>query len=833
MFTVPGNPELNEAIRNEIRNSTRRLGDVVLFDWDRDGSFDHFYSDLSKAIVDVDLERASLVTDLPEDVNTIQGYSSSELTITLGGYRYSDELTMTQLLSPFNVVSPFHGARLTGVQVLYRKVVTLPDGGTYHIPQFRGTVRDISFDRKAETVTITCTDIDKWINRTATLPHWAVNFTDRTATQDLGHAARPMNAQWAVGELLAQAGTPIGPAARPDSVFFVSGNGGFVPRVGTIARQEYDEANTGLIPAQADIWIEGNYGICTNLWDNDTANYNWCNGFTSRTPSYATGQNIGFSLWSWSNGSGSSYTLSQIRSVIGNRTDLIYETLKEGTAFTVGPRNDGYDITQFLVQVTRSGQVIVKAIQVNASFQVTNGWIWSFPPIVSGWHFFDVNFAFRSGSFTCTLTVDGTVISPQATDLGTGGFTLVNPAGVNQRNFIGLLNWGGAQHFQMYNGPGAVYDPVYKDPPVDFDGIPFTNFWANLAEISWIPDLTGANIWETLGAIANAEFGVLYTNEGGTLIFRQHSTARDYSAGPVETFTADDLHNLVMNPSLDQYKNRIELAYTNRQAEFDLVYQPSDARQFLTPDNNVVIETTFALESETISSYFDAIEGITQTTWTNLQNNTSSWEWREKSMFASATMNNPANDGNGFGPVVWGYPSDDARTFTLFRRVPASASITGLFIGSGLLDGDTAEPRFRLRGMRYSDESVFWYVSQDTDEIAEHGEFTLRLEPNEWRQWHSTAQAITPEILKDTVIPAPVITNFSIPTDPRLQLLDVIRITTGSFFTGQILAQIVGIRRNSRSGEDQLDLRIIATPSTWILGDAEASRLGVTTYLGD
>ena len=79
MFEVPNDPEMNEALRDAIKSSSREMYDVVYFDWDADGTYDHEYTDLSSIVVDARLERATLTSDLPEAINTIQGYSSAEL----------------------------------------------------------------------------------------------------------------------------------------------------------------------------------------------------------------------------------------------------------------------------------------------------------------------------------------------------------------------------------------------------------------------------------------------------------------------------------------------------------------------------------------------------------------------------------------------------------------------------------------------------------------------------------------------------------------------------------------------------------------------------------
>jgi len=153
MFEVPNDPEMNEALRDAIKSSSREMYDVVYFDWDADGTYDHEYTDLSSIVVDARLERATLTSDLPEAINTIQGYSSAELTLVLAGARNTGDLTAMQLFSPFYTRSPFRGTRLTGVEVTYWKEVVTALGNV-RIPQFRGVIRSIQFDAVTEQVHI-------------------------------------------------------------------------------------------------------------------------------------------------------------------------------------------------------------------------------------------------------------------------------------------------------------------------------------------------------------------------------------------------------------------------------------------------------------------------------------------------------------------------------------------------------------------------------------------------------------------------------------------------------------------------------------------------------
>lgn len=854
MFEVPNDPEMNEALRDAIKSSSREMYDVVYFDWDQDGTYDHEYTDLSSIVVDARLERATLTSDLPEAINTIQGYSSAELTLVLAGARNTGDLTAMQLFSPFYTRSPFRGTRLTGVEVTYwKEVVTAL--GVVRIPQFRGVIRSIQFDAVTEQVHITCSDAMNWIANSATLPHWAANRVDRGEKGGSGAAAMPINAQWVIGELLAAGGTPIGPAARPDAAFFTSGNGGFIPRVGTIARSRPPYAVHGITPLLGtDPWEEGKYGLAyKGNYDSDGEYWGtdaqcWLrDAATSRVIDTSAGQRLAFSYWFKSRGTG------EVLPFPDTYFGVMLPHL-EGIFLDVG-LDASSERAHFSVNTTDSGQTFVYL--GDGSWGGTPyEWKWTFPPLSEGWHFIDANIRFLEGSVECTFHVDGVQVQPTSSETANTGFIPYDrPDDRFQRNIVNMDLWGSAQHIQLYNSEYG-FDPRYMHPPTFSDGTPKTSISRSANSLYWLPDVDHANVWEMLGTVTSAEFGAVYTDELGTLNFRTHEEIRpaDGLNEVVETYTVNDILSMMTNPSLDQYRNIITAPCIERWAVKDLIFQPATA-----DDLPILTGLSWQSHRRPVSEVIQAQSGPITPVYRKSHPSYPSWDddqaldnyaWNNSSimtitMFAliDPTDSRAWDDAYITVPnkAFRHYLTDDGRYIDLWGNISGGGGV-GVWMGarapeeadvSKMSNPQDLAINMRVHGMVYSEPNVVWRWADADEEIDEFGKFELRLETNDWRQHRIDVQNLLESLLLDTVTPAPIVENLAIPSDPRLQIRDIIELDPQNNFSSPVRAQVLGIRRASAEAVDYIDVRIIETPSTWVLGDPSLSLLGITTILGD
>lgn len=865
MFTHPDSA-VNAALVEALFASAREIGDSITFDWSRNGTFDHEFADLSTLVTEVELERPALVTDLPEGVNTIQGYSSAELRVTLKGSRDSEELPVSELLSPFFARGPFYNRDLTGTAVRYWKTV-YTDTGPVEVRQFTGLVRDIQFNRKDETVELLCSDIVRWANADVTLPHWAI---DKSGTEkwEVG-AARPINAAWVVAECLRQAGTPIGPLPRPDAMVFISGNGALLPSVGGKFHATFIQTDQHVLPTKPEgIWKDGKYGPALKPIKADGSEgsaTSWSSGErlarVPRNGSTDAPLNVGFNAWCESDGTATNRPHPGDDPTNGNFAYL------EGH-FHYFSLDDGPN-PNLIFQVGRNGQVYFAVI--TATGEIFK-WTWGYQ--TKGWHYYDLNVRFTSKSITPVLTVDGTLVPLLTGTPATKGFTYGAYPGADALPSHRLFVFDPAQHFQVYAGPPsgsnpAVYRPGQEHPPTTADGLPYVDFRGCVAELSFIPDTWHDKVWTVLQKVAAAEFAALYTNEYGQLIWRPHAELRTSTPTvPQASYTVANLLDMIVNPSLDQYKNAITLAYVDRNQEPADAWTPDSGLSFLVPDDGqwhytdrVRIEDAVQFATDVVylcgrdpgeikagtTDQTELQRRVTREFNEMMRRDHSSTtavfaeDVRRDGVNAAPTPSTDLRDWNSntaANPVkleAWVVPDLDQRNVRIKARVTPDSRTAGLYVGANVLLGsygsDVPNPTLTVRATSYSDPRTNWYSVDDPAGVAERGRFTLILDANDWRQTIGTAVAIAPQLLADTIVPAPIITNLSLPCDPRLQLADVIGLTSGSGITGTISAQVVGIRRAARGSNDSIDVRVLRTPSKWALGVPGASELGQTTYL--
>jgi len=865
MYVDP-DPVLNQAIADELKKPVRVLVDLIYFDWDNDG-YQSEYSDMSAVLVSADLERSALQSDLPEQVNTIQGYSSAELQVTLRGNRDSSEPDVAQLLSRFNVSGPFFNRELTGTTVKFEKRIETPKGNV-DIRQFTGQIRDIQITRSTGEVKIIATDIWQWATRTASFPFWAIDKST-SANGDLSPTAgiqRSINASWLLTEALRQAGTPVAPPERSDCFVSFSCVGSMLHSVGEPWH------DPGSIDPSLHVMNWGNVNIMTGwgpwapamtpgvgsgssrtffanqAYIDRTKN----NGFfkVPRAGTSEAGKNLGVTFWAQSDGSAS-------RGLPTGSPPYYYDGLLVALSLT-----SSIALPEIWVQHGKNGQIYVTILDWPGGTMTPRQFGWA--PKAAGWHHYDVNIRFRNNQITAVLTVDG--VDQGAPTLGsfpTVGYTYVAnsyPTAINdlRSNPMQIRMWDPAQFVQVYGGgTDSVYSPSQVEPVLTKDGLPWLVWEGCHAEMDFIPDTYEEYVWDILKNLTTGEFAGLYTNEYGQLTFYPHWKLRQtIPLNSSETYTVDDLEDLVTNPSLDQYRNTIAVTYTSRAVEIDDVWTNTDSLGLRVVDDGVsVLFDPIYLSGEVIKI-------VTLVRLLSGWNDATTSEWYEdRTTRAFLTMSgyngvsggssniydglgsdglDPLHDGSGSRGFSTAnasiIPGPDGRSFQIRATAPANSWATGVFFGAKAIQDSSGNqtvpsPAFWVKGAKYGSQIENLWIETNDAEVLDKGRAVLKLEASVWRQTEQTAAAIAPQLLSDLTNPSPVISGLSIPSDPRLQITDVITLyPEGEYSNSGIQAQILGIRRPG-DGNDELDLRITRAPSKWVLGASGASELGQTTVL--
>ncbi|KAA9155554.1 hypothetical protein FPZ12_029605 [Amycolatopsis acidicola] len=872
MFTT-GDPAKDAALSEALAASERELSHHVYFDWDNDGQFANQYSDLSSVLSenDINLEDAALATDQPEDINAIQGYSSSELKLVLSGQRYSDEAPMEQVLSRFNINGPFFNRDLNGVLVKY-DIRVQTSLGPIDVRQFTGWVTDLQIAHSSGDVSVTCNNNVPWNSRLVTLPLWACDkYADASVVAGVGanngNPARPINSSWIVGEVLRQAGTPIGPAEREDCILSLSGMGSLLPSIGekyhevtaTIDRHQLTSDSIDLMSKESTKYGPALTRVSGTPTPSATQtrhpHQNWFK--TDRTRGWATvprngstdaARNIGFSLWSLGNGSTTN---------VGLPTG--YAWADSGQIMVLGLNSGGMasgSTFSIMVQVLANGQVFVKVLTNTGSTLGQWGW----KNQTSGWHYYDVNLRFTSSSVQCVLTVDGVAQgSPTYGANATAGFTYMasahptlntrTPDDYSNPGFV--LQYDPAQHYQIYWGDSsAVYRTNQGVQPTGPDGKPWANFQWCLSEMSFIPDTANMTGWEILQRVVTAEFGTLRINEFAQVDYEPHYVILNNSSlQPQASYTVDNVLDLVTNPSLDQMRNSITISYEDRYQNLDDVWTNDSPYDFYTPGDGLthVFPTVYPLTD--VVSVITFVAGISG--WQDAEGSGEGSNYQQSNLSRVTGVvatdqgkdyydpnHTPADLTDNNFMNAWVVPTADQRGLQVatYCLVNSSACYYGAKVniqdfGTTSATAKVPTTSFKIKGKRIGDTKTGTYTLSNSASVAESGTRQLTIEPYEWRQTKATAQAIVQALLADTVTPAPTITGLKIPNDPRLRVTDVISVQPGEYYSGPLICQIMGRSVSGSNGEDTLDARIVRSPSKWTLGVTGASELGVTTVL--
>src|SRR5690606_14955936 len=297
------------------------------------------------------------------------------------------------------------------------------------------------------------------------------------------------------------------------------------------------------------------------------------------------------------------------------------------------------------------------------------------------------------------------------------------------------------------------------------------------------------------------------------------------------------LLSFMVNPSEDQYRNTITVGFSESWAEPGTVWTPSDWRTYqmgagediteFVPVDNSILAPSIVWQLPDLEIWPDDFEP------------TDAWGFRNGIARAVLSANSSRYTTTWLmrmGPVV-----DGRRGFT-WRRRNLLASDTIQFTPPPYYTYDGA-PAFRnaiwMQGWQSGQEETGTVTVSDDAAVAERGIRELVLDDHPWRNWRGLpgngdgAYGVAESLLKDTLTPAPLIDGVEIPADPRLQLRDVVALTSEGGITGRIHAEVIGIHRTDTATEskDRLTLRVIETPGQWELGVPGLSELSETTTL--
>lgn len=817
------------ALAAAIASPNVSIRPLLEVDWNRDSYATGAYRDLSKIVSKVNIDFASLHSDLPSEINAVVGSSSALMKVTLSGRRSTSELFASQLLSKYFVTSPLYSISKEATPIRYSRIVKT-SAGDKTIRQFTGWISEYDIDEATDTVTLTCSDVYDLQTKPVTLPLWA-RGPDYGPKGSNGFLS-PMNnidANWVYGETLRQAGRSIWPTPRSDAIAYWSCAGSMLPSKDFGSMGDADDLASahGLAYTYGDTFLPfqvGKYDLSTAYagWtDNGDFTVGHCRANHNCTVPDRGGSDpnqlyLGFSGWFYSSGAGgTSGGASTVMFLFGNGAGNGYLQLQVWPGGTVWLN---------LFESPSSG---------SSNAGTTRTWKWDSAganTMTAGWHWVECWMLFTNAILAVNMRVDDVAKTPNVSAANANAFKYANGLAVWEltNHCVIEAHETSMQHVQIWYGfntpsfaAGVQQHPAYVTAGT---GAPAVTTW-NSNWLTHIPDRVNKYAWEILKEAIEGELGVLFTREDGQLWMLDRDTVYTFGTVPplgndpgyysgipwftknstitasnYEDMSRNKISGLVYNPSADIYRNTIAYHVDRTKQIQAIVWESNDPKAFYAASGSTNLFKDIGLPSGTVSIF-----------------------GRTVSVSATVNSNKPPLDQTTVSAV-------DANTYTAiaagwlatafwqinqrFFRFAYGAGLLSLqhdLIGS-FLGGNQA--CLLIGGYKYDNSDPYDGGMYIAAEVTARGQVTLDLGTNDWRQFPAKLDAICVSLLRDTVKAVPVVRNLSVPVDPRRQLLDVIKLPPSKIVSGDIFAQVVGKRLTDtqNSAQDQLDVRVVQGP---------------------
>lgn len=795
---------LTSPLRAAVDSRERAPSLRVACDWNDNGLFDHADSDISSMVSGAKLNRG-VSTYSPDDLNAGgNGYSSGELTLELGGGESSEALAAYELFAGSR--SPLYGMDLTNTRIeVFVQFATT--AGHQEQRVFSGFIREFTVRRQARTVTVVSNDHLDMVNANVTLPLWAVGVNSPYATWNSGNAkaARSILLSWCWEESLRQAGRLVAPPIRQDAQAHWSMSGSMLPSVGRLV----------------DGWATGPYvnlpSFDAQFYDG-SAPFGWGTAFTvdpssafctskdavivptSSNPS-STPTSVGLGGWFKVDPSGDSSVVSNVllylekTNVLG---DVSQQDNRARLAFAIGQNGS-------VAAAAVSGKPVSGSPTLKRADRTT-------PIATAGWHHYSVVADFGA-SISFTLQIDGVTVGPTSTSgtattldfafLGSGGYP--DEARTNLVRYVGSLP---AHQVSAWSAPTSVgasrlVQPAQLNLPTLPNGSPMVSQDRSLTELSWLPDVSSAQVWTSLKDQVGAEFGGLWMDCNGTVHLASRATISATASNSVSIgvpqFADDVVGEIELTPRADTKKNSVTVPGRFRNAIEKVIWTSQGALDYPTGINETW-NASYPLTNTT------AVNQNLNTMSITPPSNTDVVDVRLSTASAVKQSNNSVAATAGWAFNLRGY--DDQRGFTLFGQGNSSEAI---YIGSY---AGGQQPSIRVTGRVYSDVQLIQKTEADQDDVDIYGTRSYRLEESDWRQTYASCDALALNLVSSYVHGLIQVSDIDLPHDPSREMFDVIALVGDATLTGSITAQIVGIDTTltAQGFRDSLSLVVFGVP---------------------
>lgn len=817
---IPADPLDAAALEAALQPGQRRYPRQRLeVDWDRDGTWDHAYTDLTD-IQPVVVHKQELTDSTPGSTVVASGAVAAQLTVTFEGSALVSGVRMpvAELFAPYNPSSPLYGLTVEDTPIRWTVEFSTSRGWIGDV-LFTGWLDECQVVRGDNRVVFTAVNIPPELRAPTFWPLWAVEGPAAARVRDSGPQRGLASS---VADYICNAAglrtRPRPPWESTTGVIALTWLplcGSFAPAAGKMISQ-HPWGSAGLFPEvypispaidpQGEYWIEGPFGTARNA---EAHRYPGALIYTTRDdqPTW-DGRSTSVSAWIYCGPTAPGYD----------------ENASSSLRPPVAQVHFGYGITTnyyaYRLSIATDGVTVQVQVE-NGTSTLRYG---TYTPGSNAYRHVHAQLDHNTGSVVrCKLIVDGTT---QVDFTGSTGSTIAAPilnnlflpqVGFHLRPGVRMAD---AMAWQETGAPAVTPErTVHGGVRAEID--------MSLNQITHLPP-PGDGGWDTIKAIAAAEYAAVDIDQDGVLRYRVRTNLRGTDQ---QTITLSSAAEVGTTTSSDGRANAVVISVQPGEASWQLAWQPASIDQIVGPPGVTewvfpTDDTVIAVESGTVPALYQSADSASSLpVWSGSVNSgyVFVFDGTETEELLDQNMVNTTDQAG----------LDDKQ---LIRIVVTNSTTSGGRFR--LKDDNTAgtdpQPALRIAGLVLARQPAEQEtVTSDANIEADGNTRTIRLAGGEWRQHLESVRDAAYFVLRRTTQPIPAFGRFDTPGDPRRQLTDSYILELGA--TGpRVVAYAGGITHTFMQAgfRDQLIIRATHAPGRWALGDPVLGVLESTAILG-
>jgi hypothetical protein len=764
-------------------------------DWGRNGLYNHTLSDLTSVVKSLSVVRDTN-NSLPEEVTLVEGFHGSQMSVTLGGKRPGDTLTIAHRIAMWRTDSVLFGTARTGVPIRAYIGHRVASGVQTLVQQFQGVITECRVTSSGLEASLVCQDYSALVRAAVSLPAWAM--PPAISKYSGGSLVLKTNSQWALDYVFRRNGYFMTPPCHARTFFAATLHGSPAPERGHrawfwISEGYLDSSTAPYMPGRPGWGLA--WGGSQQWW----AAISYRANFTG----FAAAVNQTLVLQCQVN---TDYADRQFPGQTGNLVSW-----STGAGYLSG--------SSWILSITSTKRMQLNAYRDSTLVASVLG-----PTLGAGWQ--DCSVEIELGASLATSTYRWVGGTTSAVDLS----GLTNPVSVLYSTVV-LFAQLPMHDLQISDRTGlasgsTLYNVGTWASQVDLD--------IGLNDVIGLPIRYGVNSWDLLKEIVAAEYGILGFSEAGRPFFKNRNTTRASTLTTVKTLDQSKvLVDFGMTERADTVRNNISSTYTPRYITgpndatgvYETIYSLDDPSEIQLPPGQTNIDVV-------LNSPLAQADLTQLTQFTTVQ-------WNDTTLATSTNQGFVTQNMAGI---------EVATGVTCTVLVPLSPQDTGLndvlrlvFVNTGVnyLQFKTTDghPALRVRGLKYYDGDKVTQSFKRSGSITKYGERVFEIPTSDWHQMPTSLQRVSVSLLKDLGSPVPIVDQVQAVGDCRVQLQDTTQIEDRGGLGGPMFCSTMGITRQlTVSGQgaklvDSLTVRPQAAPGKWILGHSVWSILGSTTTL--